>query len=146
MQLHTQPQGAPRAQEGGSAPHTHHWVTPLPLAGCLQQRGEGTVITGQAGVPLGGQGGDTAQARAKQAGGMQGWTLTFSPFIPWMPGSPWEGNTGAGPGAASRGWMVLSIPLLRLDEPPLGPMSPTLSPLGPAGPGLSWGGGNEEGA
>ena len=46
------------------------------------------------------------------------------------------------------GWMVLSIPPSGWGRAsaPLRPPSPTLSPLGPAGPGLSWGGGDEEGA
>lgn len=51
---------------------------------------------------------------AQQGDGAEGWMLTFSPFIPWMPGSPWEGNTGSELGAASTGWTVLIVLQLRL--------------------------------
>lgn len=55
---------------------------------------------------------------------MKEWMLTFSPFIPWMPGSPLEGNTEAGLGAASTGWMVLSVPPTPAGDEPVCPSAP----------------------
>lgn len=48
----------------------------------------------------------------QQDRGTAGRTLTFSPFMPWMPGSPWGGSRGAG-----LGWMLLSITLPQRAQP-----------------------------
>lgn len=153
---------APPAQERGGLSPTYSPAAPAAAVPAPPQapgwdpaaarRGRGRRRTGRSPPARAGRGHGSGGPWGLPAGrgaGVEGRTLTFSPFIPWMPGSPWGGNRGAGLGAASTGWAAAQHPPAPAGaEPahPLGPTSPTLSPLGPTGPGLSWGGGNKAGA
>lgn len=133
--LHTQHQCSPRAA-GAPLQHGRGGLSPAyspaaPAAGvpgpahhrapqrdpAAARRGRGHRRTGRSPPARAGRGhgsGGLQGLPAKWVGGTEGWSLTFSPFIPWMPGSPWGGNRGAGLGAASTSWMVLGVPQLRL--------------------------------
>lgn len=54
--------------------------------------------------PWHGRRGQLRGCSGRERGGTEGHTLTFSPFIPWMPGSPWQGKAGAGRCSVSPSW------------------------------------------
>lgn len=54
--------------------------------------------------PWHGSRGQLRGCSGREGGGTEGHTLTFSPFTPWMPGSPWQGKAGAGRCSVSPSW------------------------------------------